>query len=187
MPLPAYLDENFIYSDNLEKHEEHVKKVLRELAKHGLYLKPEKCEFHQKEVKYLELIIGTRGLEMDKKKIETINNWPTPKKLRDIRAFLGFVNFYRRFIKGYSEVIRPMTLLTKKDSRLSWGPEQQSTFAKLKKAFTATPIMAKVDFDRDTILETNASNFVSAGILSQLDDQGNLHPIAYFSKKHALA
>ena len=93
---------------------------------------------------------------MDKKKIETITDWPTPEKLRDLRAFLGFANFYRCFIKGYSEVIRPMTLLTKKDTRSSWGPEQQSAFAKLKETFTRAQILARFDFEWDTIVETDA-------------------------------
>ena len=113
----AYLDDILIYSETLEEHTEHVSKILRELSKHGLHLKPEKCEFHCQEVRYLGLIIGTEGIQMDRVKVEAIRNWPTPERLHDVRPFLSFANFYRRFIKGYSEVIRPMTLLTQKEMK----------------------------------------------------------------------
>jgi hypothetical protein len=79
------------------------------LSAAGLHLKPEKCEFYQKEVKYLGLIIGADGIKMDPEKIAAVRDWPVPRKIRDVRSFLGFANFYRRFIRGYSEVVRPST------------------------------------------------------------------------------
>ena len=107
----------------------HIRQILSELSKHGLPLKPEKCEFHRQHVKYLGLIIGVEGIQMDKVKVEAIQEWPTPERLRDVRGFLGFANFYRCFIKGYSEVIRPITLLTRKEMKFQWGPDQQTAFA----------------------------------------------------------
>ena len=183
----AYLDDILIYSNTLEEHKEHIGKILGELTKHGLHLKIEKCEFHRRHVKYLELIIGVEGIQMDKVKVEAIQEWPTPKRVRDVRAFPGFANFYRHFIKGYSEVIRPLTPLTRKEMKFQWETDQQEAFAELKKAFTSAPVFARFDYDRDAIVGTDASDFVSAGVLSQYDDQGILHPVAFFSKKHAPA
>ena len=101
----AYLDNILIYSNILQEHQDHLKRILATLTKQGLHLKPDKCEFHAQEVKYLGLMVGAEGIKMDQEKVETIREWPTPEQLRHVRAFLGFANFYRRFIKGYSEII----------------------------------------------------------------------------------
>ena len=110
----AYLDNILIYSDTLGEHREHVRQVLEQLQKHDLHLKPEKCEFFRTEVKYLGLIIGREGIKMDPEKVKAVREWETPGKLFDVRSFLGFANFYRRFIYGYSDIVRPLTELTKK-------------------------------------------------------------------------
>jgi hypothetical protein len=112
--VTAYLDDILIYSDNLEEHRKHVLKVLEALSEVGLHLKPEKCEFHQREVKYLGFIISTSGTKMDPAKVVTIQEWPEPRNVKDVQSFLGFANFYRRFIKGYSNIVAPMTRLTGK-------------------------------------------------------------------------
>jgi len=108
----AYLDHILIYSDMMEVHTRHVHQVLERLTDAGLHLKPEKCEFHKTEVKYLGLIIGADGIKMDPSRVETVKAWPPPENLRDVRAFLGFANFYRRFVKGYSMVVEPLIRLT---------------------------------------------------------------------------
>ena len=124
---------------------------------------------------------------MDPEKIRTVRDWKTPERLFDVRSFLGFANFYRRFIRGYSDIIRPLTELTRKDMKWKWDPEQQAAFTQLKEAFTSTPILRRFDFDRNVIVETDSSDYVSAGVLSQYDDDGVLHLVAYFSKKHSPA
>ena len=183
----AYLDDTLIYSDNLEEHKQHVKLILEAFEKAGLHLKPEKCEFHQKEVKYLGLIISTEGIKMDPEKITAVRDWESPRNLKDVRAFLGFANFYRRFVKNYSKIVQPLTLLTRKGVPFVWSESQQQAFEELKSTFTSAPVLARFDPDRDVIVETDASDYVSAGVLSQYDDEGILHPIAYFSKKHSPA
>jgi transposase InsO family protein len=183
----AYLDDILIYSDTLEEHQDHIRQVLHRLSEAGLHLKPEKCEFHQREVKYLGLIIGVDGIRMDPDKVEAVKAWPTPEKLKDVRAFLGFANFYRRFIRSYSQVVRPLTRLTQKDVPFQWTKTEQEAFDNLKTCFTTAPVLRRFDHDRDVIVETDASDYVSAGILSQYDDDGILHPVAYFSKKHSPA
>ena len=97
----AYLDNILIYSDTMEEHTRHFHRVLERLPDAGIHLKPEKCEIHKTEVKYLGLIIGEDGIKMDPSKVETVKAWPPPKIQQDVRAFLGFANFYRRFVKGY--------------------------------------------------------------------------------------
>ena len=184
----AYLDDILVYSDSKEEHIQHVSKVLEKLKQAGLYLDINKCQFHVKEVKYLGLIITTEGLKMDPKKIETIVQWKTPRCLKDVQAFMGFANFYRRFVHGYSRIAAPLSNLTRKDQKsfiFPWAldsPEQRA-FEDLKKAFTTAPILAHFDPDKETWLETDASDYVIAAILSQRGEDGMLHPVAFLSKK----
>jgi len=124
---------------------------------------------------------------MDPAKITTIIKWPVPKKLCHVRSFLGFGNFYRRFIQDYSHLARPLTQLTKKGTPFVWSDLCQTAFERLKQAFTTAPILIHFDFDKEIVVETDASDIGSAGILSQPGPEGLLHLIAFFSKKHTLA
>jgi len=125
----AYLDDVLIYSNSEEEHVEHVKWIMQRLLDAGLYLKPKKCEFHKETVRYLGLIISTKGISMDEDKVETVRNWSEEKKtengrlnnLFEVQQFLGFCNYYRRFIPKYSEKAEPLTRLTKKDEPFVWG------------------------------------------------------------------
>jgi len=137
----------------------------------------------RQEVKYLCLIIGAEGIKMDPSKVEMVKSWPPPENVCDVRSFLGFANFYRRFIKNYSKVAEPLTRLTRKGQLFCWKDEHQEAFDALKTSFTTAPILRRFDHDRDIVLETDASDFVSAAVLSQYDDDGILHPVAFFSKK----
>jgi len=179
----ASLDDILIYSENEEQHIEHVKQILEALTKAGLQVKPQKCEFHTNNVKYLGFIITTEGLRMDPAKITTIIEWPIPKKLHDIRSFLGFGNLYRRFIQDYSHLARRPTQLTKKGTPLVWSDPYQAAFERFKEAFTTVRIRIHFDFDKEIVVETDASNIASAGILSQQGPDGLLHLLPFFSKK----
>jgi hypothetical protein len=187
----AFLDDILIYSNTLEEHKKQVYKVLKALSDAGLHLKPEKCHFHKQEVKYLGFIVGTKGVRMDPDKVSCVRDWQTPGNVTDVQCFLGFANFYRRFIRDYSKVVSPLTSLTKKEGGkyvpFVWGPAQQKAFEDLKKAFTTAPILRHFDYDREIVVETDASDYVSAGVLSQYDDEGILHPVAFYSKKHSPA
>jgi len=110
-----YLDDILIYLNNMSKHHWHVKEILKRLRKAGLYAKAEKCEFHSESVKYLGYILSPSGLTMSDDKIKIIQDWPEPKKVKDIQSFLGFANFYHRFIFNYSDIVIPLTRLTWKD------------------------------------------------------------------------
>ena len=180
----AYLDDILIYSRTRKEHLIHVKKVLEALRGAGLFAKIQKCEFFREETTFLGVIVGRNGIRMDPKKIETIKNWKTPSCLTDVQAFIGFGNFYRRFIRDFSGIISPMVNLTKKGVRFEWNQNCETSFQALKEAFTSAPILASFDWEKEVILETDASDYVSAGVLSQYGDDGILRPVAFFSKKH---
>jgi len=176
-----------IYSENEEQHIEHVNQSLEALTKAELQVKPQKCEFHTNNVKYLGFIITTEGLRMDPAKITTIIEWPIPKKLHDVSSFLRFGSFYRPFIRDYSHLARPLTQLTKKGTPCVWSDLCQAAFERLKEAFTTAPILIHFDFGAQIVVKTDASDIASAGILSQPGPDGLLHSIAFFSKKHTRA
>jgi len=140
-------------------------------------------------VKYLRFIIGTNGVRMDPEKVACVLDWQTSGNVTDIQCFLGFANFYRRFIRDYSKVVSPLTSLMKKEGGkyvlFLWGPAQQKAFEDLKKAFTTALILHHFDYDHEIVVETDASDYLSASILSQYDDEGTLHPVAFSSKKHS--
>jgi hypothetical protein len=124
---------------------------------------------------------------MDPKKTTAIREWQSPKCVKDVQAFLGFANFYWRFIQGFSALAAPLSALTQKDTPFIWREETEAAFQALKKAFTTAPILHHFDPEKAKIVETDASDYVSAGILTQYDNEGRLHPVAFFSKKHTPA
>jgi hypothetical protein len=107
--------------------------------------------------------------------------------VKDVQSFWGFANFYQCFVKGYSNIIAPITRLTRKNTRFVWTEECSRSFESLKQVFTTAPVLWHFNYDREIIVETDASDYVSAGVLSQYDDDGILHPVAFFSKKHSPA
>ena len=182
----AYLDDIIIYSKTKREHREHVHKVLRALQKAGLQLDINKCEFTVQETKYLGLIVTSDGIKMDPQKVEAILQWKLPTGIKDLQSFIGFANFYRRFIKGFSTIARPLTNMLKNVAPWpeSLPEECKVAFEELKKAFTSAPILAYFDPKKKTVLETDASNWASGGVLSQYAEDGTLRPVAYFSAKH---
>lgn len=166
----AYMDDILIYSESLEDHRRHVKKVLERLREHGLQVDITKCSFEATEVTYLGLIVSTKGISMDPKKVACIQEWPTPHSVRDIQGFLGFANFYRRFIPEFSRLAAPLTHLTKKDVKFLWDDICENSFNRIKRAFKDGIMLSHFDPKRKTVLETDASDYVTAAILSQYDD-----------------
>ena len=190
--VSAYIDDILIYTNGSRtEHEEQVKKVLVKLQAAGLQIDIDKCEFSVKSTKYLGFIIEAgKGIRMDPKKVQAILEWEPPRSVQGIQSFLGFANFYRRFIKVYSEIVAPLTALTTKESRegeFSLTPQALAAFERLKKAFTTAPVLAQFDPDRETVMETDASGWVTAATLSQYGDDDVLHPCAFFSRKMAPA
>jgi hypothetical protein len=119
----CYLDDILIYSTNEKEHEEHVRQVLQRLKEFGLYCKAEKCQFGVSEVGFLGFVITHDGVGMESDRIATIEDWPTPKSMRDVQVLLGFTNFYQRFIRKYAKVTLPLTELLKKADKAGEPPE----------------------------------------------------------------
>ena len=129
------------------------------------------------------MIISKGHVAMDPKKVSGVMDWPAPKKVKEVQAFLGLANFYRRFIKDFAKITKPLTSLTKKDIPWEWEADQQAAFDDLKKAFTSAPILRIPTDDDPFRLETDASDFALGATLSQLDPNDNLyHPVAFYSK-----
>ena len=182
----AYIDDILIYSDgSLSDHREKVKKVLDKLHEANLQLDISKCEFDKKTVRYLGFVIEAGvGIRMEPEKVRAIMEWEAPRSTRGVRSFIGFANYYRRFIHGFSWLVTPLTELTKKGTPFKWGPEAQRAFEKLKVMFVTAPILAQFDPEKETILEADSSGWSVGGVLSQYNERGELHPCAYFSKKN---
>jgi transposase InsO family protein len=182
----AYLDDILIYSANEKEHIQHVKEVLRRLQAFHLELKPEKCEFHKEEVEFLGHMVGINGVRISEAKIKTIKEWATPKTVKDIQSFLGFVNFNRMFIQDFAKIAIPLTKLTKKETTWRWGESQQEAFEKLKHACITEPVLVAFRSGEPLRFETDASDLAMGGAALQERD-GKWHPIAYYSKKFSSA
>jgi len=180
--LQIYMDDTIIATSNDE--EERTTKVnhfLTKLAQHNLFLKPEKCKFHQSEVEYLGVIIGGGKVKMDLVKVEGIMNWPTPTTVKDVRSFLGFCNFYQAFIPSFSHLVRPLNDLMKKNQQWSWGKTEQNTFTALKIICTTYPVLRMPDWSHQFILETDALGYALGVVLMQEFEDG-IYPIAFHSR-----
>ena len=181
--VQVYLDDIIIYSNNLEDHIVHVKNVLSLLIKNGLYVKKEKCEFHVKETTFLGFTISVNGLTMDQNKVKSIIEWPTPKNVKELQSFLGLCNFYRRFIKNFAEIMEPLRILLKKNSEYIWNDQAENAFKNLKKSFLSNEILIFPDYNKEFIVETDASNYAIGCVLSQISENDQLlHPIAFYSR-----
>lgn len=183
----AYLDDILIYSEDELEHQAHVEKVLTRLRAAGLQADIRKCEFGVKKTKYLGFIISTGGIEVDPEKVAIIQDWMPPKTVKGTQSFLGFCNFYRRFIRDYGVIAKPLTHLTRKDVPFVFDEKCQEAFEELKRRLVSAPLLAHYDPDKESMLETDASDGVVAAVLSQLHPDGEWHPVAYFSKTMAPA
>lgn len=185
----AYLDDILIFSKTREEHTKHLSLVLERLRKAQLFVKASKCSFYKLQVEFLGFIVGQNGISMDPERVRAIQEWEQPTSYRDIQVFLGFCNFYRRFIEKYSLIALPLTELLKgskdgkKPGSVELNDRESKAFRDLLYAFSTAPLLRYFDPERPIRLETDASGFGMAGILSQPDDQGVWHPIAFWSKK----
>ncbi|KAJ1043918.1 hypothetical protein NDA10_001565 [Ustilago hordei] len=185
----VYLDDFLIFSDTEEVHVKHVTEVLTRLRSNRLFAKLSKCEFHTKTVEFLGYIIKPTGIEMDPEKVHTVKEWPMPESIHDIQRFLGFANFYRRFIAHFARIAKPLTALVKPIERFKkfeLPEEAQQAFHKLIQAFTSAGVLQHFDYHLPTRLETDASDFAIAGVLKQ-EHEGRWHPVAFYSRKMSSA
>jgi transposase InsO family protein len=179
----VFIDDILIYSKTAEEHTELVEWVLRRLEEEGYYAHPDKCEFFQKEVSFLGHIVSEKGVAVQLHKVRAVTEWPQPKNKREIRAFLGLTNYYRRFIPSFSEIAAPLTDLTGKDVPFCWTEREQLAFELLKLRMTTADVLAHPNPDRPYIVTTDASGFALSGVLSQDQPDGSRRPVAYMSRK----
>ncbi|KAJ9554331.1 hypothetical protein OSB04_018376 [Centaurea solstitialis] len=172
----VFFDDILVYSQTWEKHVSHLRLVLQTLRQQSLYAKASKCTFGSGQVNYLGHVINGEGVTADPKKVEDMISWPKPTSLKELRGFLGLTGYYRRFVKDYGKIAKPLTDLLKKGA-FGWNSQAEHAFSELKRSLTQTPVLALPNFSEPFTIETDASGAGVGAVLTQ-----NKHPIAYFSK-----
>ena len=178
----AFLDDIIVFSKTHEEHIEHLKKVFEKLKAAGLKLKLSKCSFCQKRVNYLGHIISESGIEPDPSKVAVIRELKPPETVREVRSFVGMASFYRRFIDHFSEIVQPLTNLTKKNVRFQWTTAHQEAFESLKEKLSSAPVLGHPNFGRPYKLYTDASLHAVGAVLTQEFPEGE-RVIQYLSKQ----
>jgi len=164
--VTAFVDDVLVGTETEEGHDKIVEEILRRLEENDLYIKLEKCVWKVRKIGFLGVVIGSNGIEMKKEKVDRVLSWPEPKNVKDVRKFLGLTNYYRRFIKDFAQVARPINELTRKDVKWQWGVEQQKAFNELKRVFTTKPVLVVLDLDKEFRVEADVSNYATGGVLS---------------------
>ena len=187
-----YLDDIVVFSSTYEEHLERLQAVFARLQDSGLKLKPEKCQLFQRQIKYLGHLVSSDGVATDPDKLSCVRDWPVPKSIKEVQSFLGFAGYFRRFIKNFSRIARPLHECTggqtkkkispQRKPKFQWTPEQEEAFNKLKECLTSTPVLAFADFKKPFILHTDASLDGLGAVLYQKQDDGSERVIAYASK-----
>ena len=186
MVVVAYIDDILIATKgSIGKHHKQVSKVFQLLMDNHLCIELDKCVFDAIRTPFLGFIVSGEGLEMDPEKASAIVNWPRPTSRKEVQQILGLWNFYRRFIQNFSGIIAPITDLLRQDVNFEWGQSQEAAFLKITILFTSgkTPILKHYDPQRPALLETDASDFAIAGVLSQKFEDGKIHPVRFVSRK----
>ena len=137
------------------------------LTEHKLFLCPEKCEFHWKQIEYLGLVISENKVAMDPVKVARVHEWPVPENWTDVQAFIGFANFYRRFIQDFSTIARPLFDLTHSDQAWNWGIKEQEAFERLKMTVTTALTLASPQDSEPFCIKADSLDFASRAVLSQ--------------------
>ncbi|EFP07148.1 hypothetical protein CRE_30552 [Caenorhabditis remanei] len=180
----CYIDDIILTSPTPEQHLEDIEEILTMVEESGMKLKPSKAKFGQDKIKFLGFIVSAEGIHPDPEKTVAITNYPKPKNVTEVRAFLGLASFYRRFIKNFSKITTPLTELTKKDSEFHWEEEQEKAFEQLKFALVSSPVLAAPKLGFPFVIETDASGKGVGAVLMQARDREStdFRVIAYASR-----
>ena len=181
------LDDVIIFSEDPALHVQHVRAILQILRDNRLYAKVEKCEFNKDHMTFVGYMVSQSGIGMDPAKVSAILDWPVPKSVKDVQSFLGFANFYRKFISHYSTLTSPLSSLTRKAVKFTWSEQAGAAFQQLQRAFTSAPVLRHFQPELPLTIEADASDFAIGCILSQTTPQGDLHPVCYYSRKFSAA
>lgn len=177
----VYIDDINIFSDTFEEHLAHLEKVFQRIRNAGLKLNREKCNFIRNTLPFLGHVISQNGISPDPSTIQKILDFSTPNNIRQLRSFLGLAGYYRKFVKGFSQIAAPLFKLLSHNVHYTWTVETEEAFQKLKEKLTTAPILVYPDFTKKFYLYTDASDAGLGAVLSQKDDQGREQVIAYAS------
>jgi len=161
----TFINDILVATDTEEGHDELVEEVLKRLEDNNLFVKLEKCKWKVREVEFLGVVIGPRGVEMQKEKVEEVLNWPVPKNIKEVQKFLGLANYYKRFIKDFTKIATPLHVLVRKEQKWKWKKEQEEAFRRLKEVFTTEPVLAIPDIDREMRVEADTLDYATGEVL----------------------
>jgi Reverse transcriptase (RNA-dependent DNA polymerase)/RNase H-like domain found in reverse transcriptase len=178
----VYMDNILIFAKTEEELRRITKQILKKLQEHNLFLKAKKCEFSKTRIEYLGIIIKQGRIAMDLVKLGGIRDWPTPATVKQVWSFLGFGNFYQKFISHYLDLAQPLNYLTKNNKKFEWTTDCQNMFDTMKKRFMEELVLLMPDQSKPFQIESYASKVATGAVLTQLDSNGNQHPIAFMSK-----
>jgi hypothetical protein len=173
----VFIDDILVYSKDLHSHLALLRQVFQILTQHQLKIKRSKCKFLQPQLVYLGHEISGAGVKTDQKNIAAVAKWPSPENLKQVRGFLGLAGYYRKFVRNFGIISRPLTDLLKKSSVFRWTALEEASFVALKQALILAPVLALPDFSRMFEIETDASDNGIGAVLIQ-----NKHPLAFLSK-----
>ena len=178
----VYLDDVIVPGKTFSEHLNFLRDVFGRIREAGLKLQPTKCFLCQKKVSFLGHIVSEDGVATDPSKTDKVASWPTPICRREVQQFLGLANYYRRFVKDFAKIAKPLHRLTERTTRFAWTQQCQEAFEELRRRLVSSPILAFPDFTRPFILDTDASDYGVGGVLSQIQDDGRERVIAYGSR-----
>ena len=178
----VFIDNMIVGMESNEGHDELVTEVIRKLEENDLYMKLEKCKWKVKEVGFLGVVIGPEEIKMEEEKLKDVLDWLTSKCVKDVQKFLRLVNYYRRFIKGFVSITRPLHNMAKKDQKWDWTERQEKEFRELKGQFTKELVLAVLDLDKKMRMEVDMSNYTTGGMLSIECEDGLWRLVAFLSK-----
>ena len=180
--ISVYLDDILIFSRSVEEHWDHLNTALERLRRAKLYGRLHKCEFLKDKVDYLGFEVSAEGIHASPEKVKAVLDWPRPQSVHDVRSVLGLASYYRKFIKSFSQLAKPLTDLTQDKTVWRWGDAETNSFTVLKVAMATAPILRLPDFDKQFVVTTDASDVPVGAILEQ-DFGSGLQPIAFASRK----
>ena len=180
--VTTFIDNMLVEMEMGEGHDELVEEILRRLKEHDLYVKLEKCKWKVREIGFLGVVIGPDGINIEKEKVKGILEWPTPRCVKNVQKFLELVNYYRRFVKGFAEIARPLHRLVRKEEKWNWGIEQEKAFRRLKEIFMTEPMLATPDLDKKMRVKADALDYAMEGVLLMKCNNKRWRPVAYILK-----
>ena len=178
----VYLNDILVYSHSVEEHWDHLERALERLRQAKLYGRLHKCEFLKNKVYYLGFEVRSNGVNASPEKVKAILDWPRPQTVHDIRSFLGLASYYRKFIRGFSQIAKPLTDLTREKKTWCWGDAEQNSSTALKVVMATALVLRLLDFEKQFVVTTDASDVAIGSILEQ-DSGSGLQPVAFASRK----